>query len=161
MRFAFASGSGCSDRSPSLQSSSQIPFGSFTKPTTSFLAKNSGQYDEKERSGASKQPAPASHPVPGLREADPLRGIPHEQEQDRDDVDHGVSPPSLAYFYRAPPRSRALSGGHQSGRRVEPVEVPQDGLDEADEGRPDAAVGVDGTHRRASTVIPPGYSPRR
>ena len=73
----------------------------------------------------------------------------------------GVSPPSLGYFLRAPPRSRAPSGGHRGGRRLEPIEVPQDGLDEADEGRPDAAVGLDGTHRRASTVIPPGYSSRR
>src|SRR2546427_5497863 len=55
----------------------------------------------------------------------------------------GVSPPSLGYFLRAPPRSRAPSGGHRGGRRLEPIEVPQDGLDEADEGRSDPAIGPD------------------
>src|SRR5437867_4754759 len=63
-----------------------------------------------------------------LLEADPLRGVPREQEQDRDDVDHWRVTPSLGYFLRAPPRSRAPSGGHRGGRGLEPIEVPQDGL---------------------------------
>src|SRR5436309_11934084 len=46
-----------------------------------------------------------------LLEADPLRGVPREQEQDRDDVDHWCVTPVpwvlRAYFERAPPRSRA------------------------------------------------------
>ena len=56
-------------------------------------------------------------------------------------------PPSLGYFERAPPRSRVPSGGHRSGRRFEAVEVPQDGFDEADEGRSDAAVGLHRTRQ--------------
>src|SRR3989475_10989959 len=59
----------------------------------------------------------------------------------------GVSPPSLGYFLRAPPRSRAPSGGNGAGRRSQPVDVPQDGLTEADEGCSPAAVGPDRTRQ--------------
>src|SRR3989442_13490782 len=68
----------------------------------------------------------------------------------------GVSPPSLGYFLRAPPRSRAPSGGHRGGRRLEPIEVPQDGLDEADESRSDAAIGPDPTRQER----PDGHAAR-
>jgi len=97
-----------------------------------------------------KGPAPRNNrrrlhtPFQGLLESDPLRGIPREQEQDRDNVDHGVSPSSFGYFERLP-RSWVPSGGHRSGRRLEPVEVPQDGPDESDEGRSDPAIGPDRT----------------
>src|SRR2546422_4926715 len=57
----------------------------------------------------------------------------------------GVSPPSLGYFLRAPPRSRAPSGGHRGGRRAVPIEVPPDRPDEADQGRPHAPLGPDRT----------------
>src|SRR2546426_5812515 len=59
----------------------------------------------------------------------------------------GVSPPSLGYFLRAPPRSRAPSGGHRGGWGSRPIEVPKGGLDEGDEGGSHAAVGPDRTRQ--------------
>src|SRR5881296_1966821 len=68
-----------------------------------------------------------------LLEADPLRGVPREQEQDRDDVDHWCVTPVP---WVLPARPSSVVGplrGPSGGRRSEPVEVPQDGLNEADE----------------------------
>src|SRR3989475_11288827 len=76
-----------------------------------------------------------------LLEADPLRGVPREQEQDRDDVDHWCVTPVPWALLARPSSVAGPSGGHRGGRRSEPVKVPQHGLDEADEGCATAAVG--------------------
>src|SRR2546427_11169512 len=68
----------------------------------------------------------------------------------------GVSPPSLGYFLRAPPRSRAPSGGHRGGRGLEPIEVPQDGLTKRTKAARTPPLGRTVPARSASTVMPPG-----
>src|SRR5207249_12270907 len=96
-----------------------------------------------ERTGTAARSAPASHRVPGYWKRTHSAAYRASRNRIAMMWTIGVSPPSLGYFLRAPPRSRAPSGGHRGGRGLEPIEVPQDGLDEADEGRSDAAIGPD------------------
>src|SRR2546427_11350960 len=105
------------------------------------------QRGSKERTGTAARSAPASHRVPGYWKRTHSAAYRASRNKIAMMWTIGVSPPSLGYFLRAPPRSRAPSGGHRGGRRSEPVEVPQDGLNEADEGCSHGAVGPDRTRQ--------------
>src|SRR5881409_4108647 len=96
-----------------------------------------------------------------LLEADPLRGVPHEQEQDCDDVDHCLSPPSLGYFERAPPRSRAPQGAIGAGAGLSRSKSRNTALTKRTKAARTPPLGRTVPARSASTVMPPGYSSRR
>src|SRR5439155_3483383 len=105
------------------------------------------QRGSKERTGTAARSAPASHRVSGYWKRTHSVAYRARKEQDRDDVDHWCVTPVPWVLLARPSSVAGPSGGHRDGRRSEPVEVPQDGLDEADEGCSHAAVGPDRTRQ--------------
>src|SRR5438876_1573559 len=98
------------------------------------------QRGSKERTGTAARSAPASHCVPGYWKR--THSAAYRASRSRiammwtmachlRPLDISSAPPSVA----------GPSGGHRGGCRLEPIEVPQGGVDDADEGRSDAAIG--------------------
>src|SRR2546430_10870095 len=96
-----------------------------------------------------------------LLEADPLRGVPREQEQDRDDVDHWCVTP-VPWVLRARPSSVAgPQGAIGAGVGLSRSKSRKTALTKRTKGPRTPPLGRTVPARSASTVMPPGYSSRR